>query len=106
MGSDVRSMKRYLEDAGYKESLHLLFDYYNNHLQEIFELATIESNGVRPEHLENEIYSAFHHINRSLFDSDTIDDAKQELSHALNSHLKRVEYDSYKIVLNAILVRS
>lgn len=90
-----------LDDADYRDSLHHFFEFYNNS-QDVFELATWESNGKRPMHLENEIYSAFHHVNRSLFNCKSIDYAKDQIEHAKNSHLMRVQYDSYKIALHAI----
>ena len=95
-----------LHDKDYVEKLHSLYRFYNDNLQDILELATIESDGVRPENLENEIYATFHHINRSMFEKNSVEDAISELDHAIRSHLTRVEYDSYKITINAILTRS
>jgi len=93
-----------LNDAEYREKLRSLFSFYGDELQELIELATVESNGVRPKNIENEIYSAFHHIYRSIFRNDLKASCK-DIEDAQNSHLLRVQYDAYKIALNASLNR-
>jgi hypothetical protein len=52
----------HLSDQIYQEKLLELLDFYDKELQGLIELATMECNGIRPAKLENEIYSAFHHI--------------------------------------------
>ncbi|MDR2210012.1 MAG: hypothetical protein LBO65_00890 [Spirochaetaceae bacterium] len=75
-------------------------------MEEILELATIENNGSRPRHIENEIYALFHHISRSLCNITNVDDAVKEVEQAKNSHLKRAILDSYKIAINSVLKES
>jgi CRISPR/Cas system-associated endoribonuclease Cas2 len=104
MSGDNLSANVALNDADYREKLRSLFLFYGDELQELIELATVESNGVRPKNIENEIYSAFHHIYRSIF-RDNLKTSFKDIDDAQNSHLLRVQYDAYKIALNASLNR-
>jgi len=106
MSGDSSSAYSFLSNVEYQKKLYSLLDFYRKDLQELIELATIESNGDRPAGLENEIYSAFHHIYRSVFCKDSVEEACKELDTAINSHLLRIQYDAYKITLNAMLKKS
>jgi len=105
MSGDKLPADNILNNAEYREKLYSLFYFYKYELQHIIDLATIESNGVRQSNLENEIYSAFSHISRSIFDCNSVSDSCKNIETAEKSHLLRVQYDAYKIALNAILER-
>jgi CRISPR/Cas system-associated endoribonuclease Cas2 len=104
MDGDNLSANDVLNNAEYREKLYSLFSFYGNELQKVIELATIECNGNRPKNVENEIYSAFHHIWRSMFKGD-LKSAYKDIEDAQNSHLLRVQYDAYKVAINASLCR-
>lgn len=95
-----------LSNAQYQKKLYELLSFYKDDLQWLIELATVESNGNRPAGLENEIYSVFHHIYRSIYCKASVEDACKELDTAMNSHLQRIQFDAYKIALNAALKKS
>jgi hypothetical protein len=99
-------MSSFLTDEKYQEALLSVFNEYHNDLEEILELATIEKNGYRPLHIENEIYALFHHISRSLCSIPAIEEAIKEVERAKSSHLKRAILDSYKITINSVLTES
>jgi hypothetical protein len=99
-------MPSFLKDKKYQDTLASVFNEYHADLEEILELATIESNGIRPRHIENEIYALFHHISRSLCDIQEKELAIKEVEHAKNTHLKRAILDSYKIAINNVLKRA
>jgi hypothetical protein len=94
-----------LQNSTYQDVLYSVFDEYHSDLEDILELATIESNGKRPQHLTNEIYSLFHHISRSICHITDVQKAIEEVNHAKKSHLKRAILDSYKIAVNKALIR-
>jgi tetratricopeptide (TPR) repeat protein len=96
----------YLDVPEYQRKLYELLNFYEADVHKLVELATIECNGNRPEGIENEIYSVFHHICRSVFYNGSVKEACQELETAKKSHLQRVQYDAYKIALNAALKKS
>ncbi len=98
-------MDNFLSNSQYQQALNDVFDSYHKDLEEILELATIESDGLRPDNLTNEIYSLFHHISRSLSSKNTIDEAICEVNRAKDTHLKRAILDSYKICINGVLRR-
>lgn len=106
MPGDISFDNCFLKDDEYQRKLYDLLYFYGEKLQDVIDLATIENNGDRPEGLENEIYSAFHHIYRSLFCKESAADACKELEKALISHLMRARYDSYKIAIYSILKKS
>lgn len=84
-----------------QEQLAEIVSTYFFDLHDILTIATVQSAGIRPEGLSNEIYSCFHHIARGLCISDA--NVKAELSSAEKSHIKRAILDSYKIAINSIL---
>ncbi|WP_412851523.1 hypothetical protein [Ectothiorhodospira shaposhnikovii] len=90
-----------MEDASVRESLAETFSYYARELNDVLTVATIESAGVRPEGLANEVFSAFHHIARGLCLAEA--DAQEEIEKARSTHLKRATLDSYKIAINSFL---
>jgi hypothetical protein len=96
----------FLLDEAYRNKLISLFKEYHDNLQDLIEIATIANDGNRPSALENEIYSSFHHISRSMFSKSTPEEARKELDKAENSHLTRVFYDSCKIIINSMLKQS
>jgi hypothetical protein len=99
-------MPSVLADGKYQEALLSVFEEYHADLEEILELATIENNGLRPLHIENEIYALFHHISRSICHIKNVDEAVKEVEKAKSSHLKRAILDSYKIAINSVLKES
>jgi hypothetical protein len=96
----------HLSNPIYQDKLYELLRFYDSELQSVIDLATIENNGNRPKNVENEIYSAFHHICRSVFHKNDVEEACKELETARNSHLARVQSDAYKIVLDLTLERT
>jgi hypothetical protein len=75
-------------------------DYYLD-FRRIVTLAEVESEGVRPEGLANEVYACFHHIARGLVQPDA--DPANEITKGRHSHLKRMALDAHKIAINNIL---
>lgn len=84
-----------------QEQLAKILSTYFFDLHEILTIATVQSAGVRPEGLSNEIYSCFHHIARGLCIPGA--NIERELISAEKSHIKRAILDSYKITINSIL---
>jgi hypothetical protein len=99
-------MPSMLANKKYQEALLSVFEEYHAGLEEILELATIENDGLRPQHIENEIYALFHHISRSVCHIKDVEDAVKEVEQAKSSHLKRAILDSYKIAINIVLKES
>ncbi len=106
MPGESSSVDNILSNTEYQEKLYELLSFYKDDLQWLIELATVENNGNRPAGLENEIYSVFHHIYRSIYCKNSVENACKELDTAMNSHLQRIQYDAYKIALNATLKES
>jgi len=96
----------HLSNPEYQKKLYELLKFYDAELQELIDLATIACNGNRPKNLENEIYSVFHHICRSVFHKSDVQEACKEIETAANSHLARVQSDAYKITLDMTLERA
>jgi len=96
----------HLSNPEYQKKLYELLKFYDADLQELIDLATIACDGNRPKNLENEIYSVFHHICRSVFHKNDVQDACEEIETAINSHLVRVQSDAYKITLDRTLERA
>lgn len=99
-------MCSYFDNADFQKELYGVFESYHNNLEPILDLATIENDGIRPECLENEVYSLFHHISRSIFSSKNKKAGIEELRKGVQSHLRRAILDSYKISINSFLERS
>ena len=100
MCDNLTSYNRIHETDIQKRLLDVL-EYYYGDLRYIQKLATIESDGIRPDGLANEIFACFHHIARGLCEPDA--DAEREIETAFKSHLKRATFDSYKIAINSYL---
>lgn len=102
-GSEQEEMQQracaFLRDEKVQEQLSHLLVSYLTIVQPIVNVATVENNGIRPEGLENEIYSCFHHIARGLCLKESRDEVAVEISKAEDSHLKRLLLDSYKVAL-------
>lgn len=96
-------MQECLKDTRYLEVLNDIFKSYHEDLEGILDLATVVNNGICPAAIENELYSAFHHISRSLFEERSIEDSISEINRAKHSYLNRDILDSYKIAINGIL---
>jgi len=96
----------FLRDQTYQDKLYELLKFYDSELQDLIDMATIECDGIRPINVENEIYSVFHHICRSVLHKNDVAEACKELETAVSSHLVRVQFDAYKIVLNRTLLRA
>jgi len=96
----------FLRDQSYQDKLYELLKFYDSELQDLIDMATIECDGIRPVNVENEIYSVFHHICRSALHKKDAAEACKELETAVSSHLVRVQFDAYKIVLNRTLLRA
>lgn len=99
-------MVSHFNDSDYQKELYSIFEIYHNDFEPPLDLATVENDGIRPECLENEIYSLFHHISRSIFCADSKASAIEELRKGSRSHLQRAILDSYKISINSFLERS
>lgn len=80
-----------------------VFAFYFDDLQEIVHFASAERDGKRPDNLSNEIYSCFHHMARGLCASSVASQATGELDKAIKSHLRRANYDAYKLAINSFL---
>ena len=76
-----------------------LFASYLSIVQPIVNTASVQNAGVRPECLENEIYSCFHHIARGLCCKEDFSSALNEVKKGEDSHLKRLLLDAYKLAI-------
>lgn len=90
---------RMLQKESVQRKLASLLSAYWNDVQPIVVEATVQSAGIRPDGLENEIYSCFHHVARGLCVGNGEEEAEREMEKAEDSHLKRVLLDSYKIAI-------
>ncbi len=92
-----------LDHKEYREIIWNLFYNYNDEVQELIELASVDNDIKRQENIANEIYAIFHHLNKSLLESDTIKESLSEINSANKTHLKRITLDAYKIIITSIL---
>lgn len=81
-----------------------VFQEYYTRVDEIFDWATAENEGVRPIGVSNEIYACFHHIARGLYEDGDSEFFKTQI-HSAKRHLIRGELDCYKIIINIHLRR-
>lgn len=92
-----------LRQENVQEKLATLFASYLSDVQPIIIAATVQRSGVRPEGLENEIYSCFHHVARGLCYKKNRGDAGREVKKGEETHLKRLLLDAYKIAIRPYL---
>lgn len=98
------NIEKQLEQPEIRRALADLFSNYYIDFREIVTMAEVESEGIRPEGLANEVYAAFQHIARGLSEpSSDKQFALNEIEKARHSHLKRMALDSHKIVINRVL---
>lgn len=92
-----------LQERSIQERLATLFASYLRDVQPIVIAATVQRGGVRPEGLENEIYSCFHHVARGLCYKKSVGEARDEVRRGEETHLKRLLLDAYKIAIRPYL---
>jgi hypothetical protein len=95
------TIEKRLQDPVIQSKIRDIFLRYYDDLQEILTVATVESGGIRPDGLANEVYACFHHMARALCEANA--DTDSELKSAQKSHLKRATLDAYKIAINSYL---
>lgn len=95
----AENAERMLEIPRVRKKLAELLAFYYSDTTDVTNWAASENEGVRQEALENEIYSCFHHIARGLCSGEA-PRAEAELEKGKGSHLKRLLYDAYKIVIS------
>lgn len=76
-----------------------LFAVYLATVHPIAGAAAVQNGGERPQCLENEVYSCFHHIARGICCKVNISETCQEVRKGEDSHLKRLLLDAYKIAI-------
>jgi len=92
-----------------RKKLTELFEIYYNGVVAILNIATVESKGIRPTGITNEIFSCFHHIARglsSISQSNNDSEIEQTIITEVESakrHLRRAQLDCYKIAINSYL---
>lgn len=94
----AKNARRVLEDEAIREKLADLFAFYFAEATDVMHWAASENEGVHQEGLENEIFSCFHHIARG-FCSGNPDSAVSEIDKGRKTHLKRLLFDAFKIVI-------
>lgn len=94
----AQKARRLLEDETLREKLADLLAFYFADTTEILHWAASENEGIRQEGLENEIFSCFHHLARGFCSGDS-ELAKTELDKGRKTHLKRLLYDGFKIII-------
>jgi hypothetical protein len=100
---NARALER-LQKPEVQEALaKLVTDYYVD-FRYVVTQAEVESEGVRPEGLTNEVYACFHHITRGLSEED--ESPVDEVEKGQDTHLKRLALDAHKIVINRVLKES
>lgn len=100
--SSAEHIKQLLREPQIQEELAALFAYYYDDVHYISDVAASECRGIRPQELENEVYSCLHHIARGLAIKDR-EHALEEIGKGRKSHLKRLHLDAYKIAINSFL---
>lgn len=95
--------RKMLQQEGTQKMLADLFASYLSSVQPIVIAATVQRAGIRPEGLENEIYSCFHHVARGLCYKKNEEEAGSEVRKGEETHLKRLRLDAYKIAIRPYL---
>lgn len=95
--------RKMLRQDSVQEKLASIFASYLGNVQPIVIAATVQRAGVRPEGLENEICSCFHHVARGLCYMKNEPDASNEVEKGEETHLKRLLLDAYKIAIRPYL---
>ena len=98
-----KTIKTRLQEDKVQDELSELFVYYLQQTSRLCTLATVESNGVRPRGLENEIYSCFHHVARGLACVSFGEEVIAQIRAGYLTHLKRAHLDACKITINSYL---
>ncbi|MBF0425598.1 MAG: hypothetical protein HQL66_07240 [Magnetococcales bacterium] len=90
-----------LQDPGVQGALAEFLVCYWAEFYDVYVSVMTQNDGVRPEQVTNEMFSALHHLARGLAipDSAPID----EIVKARVSHIKRATLDSFKIAVNSAL---